>query len=127
MVEITKIDSSTIELRGISIADGEKVKTIMDICHEYKHLYMEGYPCGRKTRLKNKKRIKKWAECPKICFTYLVTNDTKNHNLAIKILVSDTQNLKKIYSDREIEYYMQMYTQDVADRIIANKTINDCL
>lgn len=119
MVEITKITPSSIELKNISIADGEKVQKIMDICHKYKHLYKEGFPCGRKTRKETKKRMKKWMNCPEICFTYLITNDTKDHNLAIHVLVSNTEDVRKRYSESEIEYFMQMYTQDVADEIVA--------
>lgn len=119
MVEIVSITPSRIKLKGITISDGEKVKKIMDICHEYKHMYKDGYPYGRKTRKLMGKRLKKWTDCPQICFTYLVTDDNEGHYLAIHVLVSDTEELLKRYTEQEIEYYMQMYVQDVANKIIA--------
>ena len=119
MVDIIKIDTSTLILKGVSIADGAKVQQIMDICHSAKHMYKDGYQQGRKTRKANKKRTKKWANSPGICFTYLITDDTEGHNLAIRVLVSDITNLRKKYTDREIEYYTQMYIQDIANQILS--------
>ena len=72
MVEITSITQTDIELKGVSFDDKDMVEDIMAICHRLKHLYMEGHPCGKKTRRKNKIRMKKWAQCPEICFVYLV-------------------------------------------------------
>ena len=118
MIEIARITPSSIELKGVKFSDGETAQKIMDICHKFKHLYMEGYPCGRKTRKNAKKRYKKWVDCPEICFTYLVTNDNASHNLAIHVLVSDIQSLLKRYTEKEIEYYIQMFTQDIADEVI---------
>ena len=122
MVEIISITPSSIELSGVRISDGEKVQQIMDICHKYKHLYKDGYPYGRKTRKELKKRLKKWADCPEICFTYLITDDTEGHYLAIHVLVSYTEALVKKFTETEIEYYKQMYTQSVAEEII--QTLN---
>ena len=121
MVEVKEITPGKIKLGGIHFADGEKVQKVMDICHKYKHMYKDGYPCGRKTRKESKKRYKKWAECPEICFTYLVSDDNEGHYLTIHALVSDTDSLLKKYTEEEIEYFRQMYTQDVADEIV--KTI----
>lgn len=118
MVEIASISPSIIELRGVKFEEGEKVQKIMDICHKFKHLYLEGYPCGRKTRKEKGLKLKRWGKCPGICFTYLVTNDNKSHNLAIHVLVSDVQSLLKKYSQDKIDYFTQMYTQDVADEIV---------
>lgn len=118
MVEIASISPSIIELRGVRFEEGEKVQKIMDICHKFKHLYLEGYPCGRKTRKEKDLKLKRWGKCPRICFTYLVTNDNKSHNLAIHVLVSDVQSLLKKYSQDQIDYFTQMYTQDVADEIV---------
>ena len=123
MVELKKISPSVIELTGVNFADGEKVQQIMDICHKYKHLYKEGYPYGRKTRKAMGKRLKKWVDCPEICFTYLVTDDNAGHHLAIHVLVSDTESLLKRYSPSEIEYYRQMYTQDVANEIVTSPNL----
>ncbi len=123
MVEIKKITPSTIELTGVKINEGDKVQKIMDICHKYKHMYKEGYPYGRKTRKELKKRLKKWQECPEICFTYLVTDDNEGHHLTVHVLVSYTETLVKRYTEKEIEYYRQLYTQSVADEIIA--TLNN--
>lgn len=121
MAEIVRITPSTIELREINFKDdGEKVQKIMDIAHRFKHLYLEGYPCGRKTRKESKKRYKKWSDCPEICFTYLVTNDNTAtpNNLIIRVLVSDVEHLIEKYTQEEIDFYTQMYTQDVADEIV---------
>ncbi len=118
MVKITRITPSTIELKGIHFgSDGDKIDTIMDICHRFKHIYKDGYPYGRKTRKKRGERLEKWSKCPGICFTYLVTNDTRGHNLEIVVLVSDEEKLLERYTKEEIENYKQMYTQDVADAI----------
>lgn len=118
MVEIVKITSDGIELKGVKFEQGERVQKIMDICHKFKHLYLEGYPCGRKTRKEKNLKLKRWGKCPRICFTYLVTNDTESHNLAIHILISDVQSLLTRYTEDEIYYFTSMYTQDVADEII---------
>ncbi len=117
MIEILRVTDSTIELSGISFRDGEMVDKIMEICHKFKHLYLEGYPCGRKTRKKSTEKYKKWTESPGICFTYTVTNDNENHNLIIHVFVSDMETLLKKYTEREINYYTQMYTQEIADGI----------
>ena len=117
MIEIVKITPSTIELKGVRFSDGQTVEKIMNICHKFKHLYLEGFPCGCKTRKNSKKKMKKWADCPGVCFTYWVTNDSENHNFTINILVSDIKNLLEKYTEREIEHFKQNYTQDVADAI----------
>lgn len=119
MIEIVEITPSSIELKGVRFKEGEKVQKIMDICHKYKHLYKEGYPCGRKTRKKQEEQATKWKNCPEICFTYLVTDDNAKHHLMIRVLVTRTKALLKRYSENEIEYFMQMYTQNVADEIIS--------
>ena len=118
MIELVEITPSTIELKGVNFKDGEKVQQIMDICHKYKHLYKEGYPCGRKTRKKQKRQTERWVDCPEICFTYLVTNDNAKHHLVIHVLVSHKKSLFKKYSEDKIGYFMRMYTQNVADEII---------
>lgn len=118
MIEIVEITPSTIELKGINFKDGEEVQQIMDICHKYKHLYKEGYPCGRKTRKKQEQQTERWVDCPEICFTYLITNDNAKHHLVIRVLVSCTKSLLKKYNETEIEYFMQMFTQNIADEII---------
>ena len=117
-MEVTGVTSSTIELKGISFSDGAKLEKIMDVCHKYKHLFKDGYPCGRRTRKKISQPLKKWGDCPEICFTYYLTNDNKDHHLAIQILVSDEESLLKKYTKREIEYFTQLYTQFVSDSIM---------
>lgn len=118
MVEIIEITPSIIKLKGVNFGDGVRVEKIMEICHKYKHLYKDGYPYGRKTRKAMKQRLKKWADCPGICFTYLVTNDNEGHFLEIHVLVSDKESLLQKYTEQEIEYFMQMYTQGIADEIV---------
>lgn len=118
MVEVLEMTPAHIKLGGVHFVDGEKVQKIMDICHKYKHMYKEGYPCGRKTRKESKKRLKKWDKCPEICFTYLVSDDNAGHHLMIYVLVSDIESLLKKYTEQEIDYWRQMYIQDVADEII---------
>ena len=118
MIDIIKVNERSIELRGVHFKDGEVIEQIMDICHKYKHLYKDGYPCGRKTRKKDGKRVKRWTDYPGICYTYLITNDTKEHNLLIKILVSSLDALKKKYTNTEIEHFTSMYIQDVTDEIL---------
>ena len=119
MIEIASITSTVLELKGISFNEGDKVQKILDICHKWKHMYMEGYPCGRTTRKQSKTRFKRWGSHPGICFTYLLTDDNEKHNLAIHVIISDMQKLRKKYSEREIMYYAQMYLQNVADEIIS--------
>lgn len=109
---------SEIELEGVHFKDGELVEQIMEICHKYKHLYKDGYPCGRKARKKSGIVMEKWAKCPEICFAYLITNDTKGHNLLVKILLSNWESLQKRFTSAEIDYYAQMFAQDVADEIL---------
>ena len=117
MIEIAKITNSSIELKGVSFSDGEKIQEILEICHRTKHMYLEGYPCGRKTRLANKQRLKKWSDYPGICFTYVTTNDNKEHNVEIRILASNMEKLLERYTKKQIEYYSQKYIQDVANEI----------
>ena len=118
MVEIIKNTSSGIELSGVKISDGEKMEIISNVCHKWKHMFKEGYPYGRKTRKERQERLKKWSGCPKICFTYLFTDDTAGHHLAIQIFVSYTEAVIKKYSEDQIEYYKCLYTQNVADEIL---------
>ena len=122
MVEITTVTSSIIELSGIGFSDGEKVQKIMDICHKYKHLYKDGYYFGRKTRKKRGTKTAKWADCPEVSFTYLVTddtNDSQDPRLRIHVLISDTNGIHDRYTDNEIEYFRNMYVQEVADEILS--------
>ena len=117
-ITISGITPETIELSGVGFRDGEKVQQIMDICHKYKHLYIEGYPCGRKTRKEKKLKLKKWVDCPEICFTYLITNDNETGNLAIKLFISHQEQLAEKYSEKEILYFLQMFSQSIAEEII---------
>lgn len=119
MVEVIKITPTSIKLEGISFRDGEKVEKIMEICHKYKHMYKDGYPCGRKARKESGIVYKKWGKCPKICFAYLITNDNRSHNLEIDIVVHDVESLLKRYTLKEVEHFTQLYAQDVADEIMA--------
>lgn len=117
MIEIAAITPSSITLKGIEPYDYAGVEKIMDICHKYKHMYNDGYPCGRKARKKLGKRLKKWAYCPEICFVYLLKQS--DESLIIRILVSDYEGLLKKYSIEEIEHYRQMFTQNIADEIMS--------
>ena len=121
MIEVTKVTDTSIELNGVHFKDGELVEQIMEVCHKFKHLYKDGYPCGRKARLKKGERTEKWDKSPGICFTYLITNDTKGHHLSINVLVSNVEQLREKYPDVVIMYFLQMYLQDVADGIMAIK------
>ncbi len=121
MVEIVKIGASSIELKGVAFKESDKVQQILDICHRFKHLYMEGFPCGRKTRRENNLKLKKWAACPKITFTYIVT-PPYSENMTINILVSDLQDLRKRYTQTQIEYFTAMFVQGIADEIIRTVT-----
>lgn len=114
-MEIRKISNTTIELSGVDINSKAEIEQILKACHKIKHLYLEGYPCGRKTRKKNNLKLKKWAKCPEICFVYLVT--PLGDGLIIRVLVSDLVSLKKRYTDDEINYFASMYIQNVADEI----------
>ena len=114
----TEITDSGIKLDGVSFKDdGDKIQAIMEICHRYKHLYLDGYPCGHKTRKAQGLRLKKWGECPQICFTYYATNDTDGHNLAIQVVVSDMENLQKRYTIKQIEEFRQKFLLDVSRKI----------
>ena len=117
MIKIANIEPTIIELEGVKRTD-EKFQKIMDIFHTTKHKYLHGYPSGRKTRKKNGERLEKWIDCPGICFSYTLTDDTA-HDLAIRILVSDPKKHQERYTQKEIEYFAQMFTQDIADSITA--------
>lgn len=118
--KVVKISGEEIIIRGLRLSN-----SISKICHEQKHLYKEGYRCGRKTRKQMGKRTKKWEDCPEICFTYLFTDDFDEdkeygaHNgfLKIKILVSDRESLRKKYSNDEIAEYAYKFALSIADRI----------
>lgn len=119
--EIVKVSKEEIIIRGLS----SKMSKIAEICHEQKHLYKEGYRCGRKTRKKIGEKTEKWEDCPEICFTYLLTDDFdenkkyKGHNgfLKIKILTSDRQSLLEKYSKVEIDDYAKQFAESIADEI----------
>ena len=113
-----EIEPFMLTMKGISFSDNETVQTIMDVCHKNKHLYMEGFPCGRKTRKKIKKKFERWAECPGMCFTYLVTSKAEN-SVTIRVLVSSVEELLGRYTRREILYYVQMFLQGIADEVLA--------
>ena len=118
MFEIAKMDSTSVEFKGITFKEGDKVQKIMDICHSWKHMFLEGYPCGRKTRNKLEKRPKKWADAPGVCLTYLVTNDNESHHLKLAILIGNEELLKRQYNKKELAYFVQMYLQRVTDEIL---------
>lgn len=116
-IAIKEIAPFTLVLQGANFNDQKKVQRVMDACHKHKHLFMEGYPCGRKTRKKMGGRMKKWPDYPGICFTYLVTAG-KNDTLTVRVLVSSVEDLLTKYTRGEIGYYVQMYLQGVAEEII---------
>lgn len=119
MIKVVEVTEEKIELEGISFLDGEKVEQIMNICHKYKHMFLDGYPCGRKTRKISSEKYRKWEESPGICFTYTITDDNSCHHLMIKVFVSEEDKLLKKYSAKEILHYKELYTLRVSKEIAA--------
>ena len=96
---------------NLSSKDRER---IMEICHQTKNLYMEGYPHGRPKRQKLAKAgiiYKKWEECPGVTICYL-PKKLKN-GLQITALPS----AEKGKSEAELHRLAQQWQQDVVDAI----------
>lgn len=125
--KVVSTSSEEIIIRGLK----SKINAILDICHRKKHLFKDGYEHGRKTRKALGKVTERWADCPEICFAYLLTDDFdedkryKGHNdlLKISILISDETSLLKRYTREQIDDIAYKYATSVADEIEA-KLIN---
>ena len=121
-VRIAKVSPEEIVLYNVDLS---RIDLITEVCHEQKHLFKDGYRQGRKTRKKDGKPTKRWAGCPEICFTYLITDDFdedkefKEHSgfLKIKILVSDWVGLMSRYSSEQVDAFAYMFAMRVADDI----------
>ena len=115
-IEITSVNGEnlTFVIEGdLSVKDREKV---MEICHQYKNMYMDGYPHGREKRQKLAKAgiiYQRWEACPKatICYLPKVTEE----GLEITALPS----AEKGRSGRELNLIAQKWQQDVIDAIVA--------
>lgn len=109
-----EVEPFTLTIKGLDLSD-ETMKLVGNVCHKHKHLYKEGYPCGRKTRMKTKKKYVRQKN-PGMCFTYLVTKH--NGVLVIHVLVSSLKELLERYTLDEILFQVQQYLQDVADELL---------
>ena len=131
MPSIVQVNHKSIILEGIDMFDKPLVEEILKICHRYKHLYLEGYKAGRKTRKAEGDMTEKWADCPEICITYTLmpcteifeeeNNFTPKGNtsyLEIRNFVSEEEKLSltRMTAD-EIIYWRNRFTNDIADDI----------
>ncbi|MBR3368521.1 hypothetical protein IKG45_01875 [Candidatus Saccharibacteria bacterium] len=115
-IQITSVNGEnlTFVVEGdLSVKDREKV---MEICHQYKNMYMEGYPHGRQKRQKLAKAgiiYQKWKEYPGVTICYLPKK--LNNGLQITALPS----ADKGRTETELQLIAQQWQQDVIDAIEA--------
>ena len=114
------LDKGIIEIETKSLTDNEKER-ILAICHKHKHLYLDGYPHGKKTRheLRKKGGIKyeKWIGTPQVCITYLLM--PTDIGFIIESIIGNLDETSNIYTQRELFLFMQNWQQDVVEDIIS--------
>lgn len=107
----------------LSIANltNESKETILNICHKHKHLFLDGYPHGQKTRRKLKKQggitYTKWTGSPEIDIVYYLneSNDLVN----IVSIIGNQQEAREKYTNKELGLFLQNWQQYVIDDILA--------
>lgn len=112
------IKDNCINIDGIDI-NAEAIEKVMNICHKYKHLYLDGYPHGRGTRKKLAETgvvFKKWRNSPHICISYIIRKSSEN-GLSIEAIVANKEKIKNKYSDEELRLFLYNWQQDVAENI----------
>ena len=96
-------------------------ENILGVCHKYKHLYLDGYPHGKKTRrrLYDKAGIvyQKWEESPKICIMYRLVPDESAGKILIKAFIANLEETSSKYTKRELSLFLQQWQQSVADEV----------
>ena len=115
-IEVIEVTPFILRLKGIGRDEVEKIWFIESVCHKYKHIFMEGYPCGRKTRKKLGIRMER-QQNPGICLTYLVTPQG-NDTVTVRILVSSVEEALKRYTRREILWFVQDFMQGLTEELI---------
>ncbi len=101
---------------GLTITAREE---ILDVCSRWKNMFQFGYPHhSAKRKLSAKAGIiyKRWADCPKVCISYLPIQRS-NGDLVIKLLFSNTS--KEPHTQKEIEYLISLFQQHVIEEIEA--------
>ena len=121
-IEIVEITPFILKLKGVGFNEIDKIRHIETVCHKYKHLFMEGFPCGRKTRKQLGIRMKRWQDYPGICLTYLVT-PKENNTATVRVLVSSVEKLLSRYTRSEIGYFVQMFLQYIAEEVAAQPVL----
>ena len=117
MVKIKELTPRTIELKGINVNDEEAIEKILSICHKHKHRYKDGHNSGKEAR-EDPKNLKRWSGCPGVCFVYLIGEGKEQDTIIIRAMVSHHNSIKK-FTEVELDHFRQLYTQDVADEVIA--------
>ncbi len=115
-IQITSVNGETLSfiIEG-NLSDKDK-EAIMEICHQKKNLYMEGYPHGRKKREKLAKAgiiYQKWENYPKATICYL----PKQLKTGLKITALPSAD--KSRTSAELQIIAQQWQQDVIDAIEA--------
>ncbi|MBR6505558.1 hypothetical protein IKT18_01815 [Candidatus Saccharibacteria bacterium] len=121
-IEIVEITPFVLRFKGVGFNEVEKIMYIESVCHKYKHVFMEGFPCGRKTRKRLGARMKRWQDYPGICLTYLVT-PRENNTATVRVLVSSVEKLLSRYTRSEVGYFVQLYLQYVAEEVVAQPVL----
>ena len=90
---------------------------ILDVCSRWKNMFLFGLPHhATKRKLAAKAGIiyKKWADCPKVCISY-VPVERSNGDLIIKLLFSNTDTAP--HTEKEIDYLISLFQQDGVEEI----------
>ncbi len=114
-IEVKEITPFICDLTIGAKFEPEAREKIEKVCHKYKHIFMEGYPCGRKTRKKLGIRLER-QQNPGICLTYLVTSN--GGSATVRILVSSVEEALKRYTRREILWFVQDFMQSLTEELI---------
>lgn len=114
------LDKGVIKLDAENITNEEKEK-LLTILHKHKHLFLDGFPHGKKTRRELKKKAgivyEKWKDSPEVCITYYLTST--NDGLEIVSMIGNLDDAAKKYTQTELFHFMQLWQQDVIDEITA--------
>lgn len=114
-IEVKEITPFICDLTIGAREETEAREKIEKVCHKYKHIFMEGYPCGRKTRKQLGIRLER-QQNPGICLTYLVTSN--GGSATVRILVSSVEEALKRYTRREILWFVQDFMQSLTEELI---------
>ncbi len=124
MLEISEVKITTYPEAITTFASrlsNEEKEFVLNICHKHKHMYLDGYPHGKKTRRKLRKQggieYDKWADSPEIDIVYYLSQ--KDERTEIIAIIGNLTDHAKRYTERELELFLQNWQQSVIEEISA--------